>query len=223
MSEYMGLVTDAANPNFSGAFNPDSRLLVRFYSRAVQNEFETNKQGRPIFMDVDYVEISIPGDHTMTHDTPVRDDHKQRFPLHWAHYQNTHGKDAKEIGTPLSAWPILTAAQCEEMRALKFRTVEHVAHASDAQIQALGMTCGMAPMAFRDRALRFLEVARGEANVNAQAEELKKRDDKIKAMEDTHAKEMAEIKAQLNALAQAATRNKGGRPRKVRPEEATSA
>jgi hypothetical protein len=166
------LASDEANPAFMGARNPDSALHVRFYSRPIQNLFRTQQEGHPIFEDVDYVEIHTPGSQLNIIDTPVREDHKRRFPLHWAHFQNTHGKDSKVVGTPINQWPLLTSAQSETVKGLGFLTVEQVAFASDEQVGKLGMHAGMAPHAFRDRAKRFLEAAQGEAAINKQAQEM---------------------------------------------------
>src|SRR5574343_577337 len=153
------IASDADNTQFQGAHNPDSRLAVRFYVRPVLNEFETEAQGRPIYRDVDYVEIFVPGDNNTIIDQPVREDHKKRFPLQWAHFQNKHANDTREIGTPLSEWPQVTKAQVEELRALKFYTVDSIANASDQNIMRLGMIAGMSPYAFREKAQQFLKVA----------------------------------------------------------------
>lgn len=208
----MGMVaSDLNNPEFAGATNPDARLVVRFYSKPVKMNFESEVQGRPIFADVDYVQIFVPGDSTSIHDTPVREDHKARFPLQWAHYMNKHGGDAKEIGTPLAQWPRVTPAQAEELRALKFYTVESVANASDANIQRIGMIAGMSPYKFREHAIRFLQVAADDAGA-LQA------DSRVKALEEENAKlqaQMQEILARLNKpQAEQPEPRKPGRPRK---------
>lgn len=170
----LGLESDMANPNFSGATNPDSVLTVRFYKRPMQNNFQTEKQGRPIFEDVVFVQIFTPGNDKNIIDTIAHDHHKARFPLQWAHFQNTQGSSEQVVGTLLSQWPLISQSQAEELRALKFFTVENVAGASDEQIGRIGMLAGMAPNAFRERAQRFLSAAKGEADVNAQAVEKKK-------------------------------------------------
>jgi hypothetical protein len=166
---------------------------VQFYSKPVQNGFRSQQEGRPIFEDADFVKIFLPGDSTLVIDTPAREDHKARFPLQWAHYQNKHGGDSKLIGTPIAQWPLVTAAQAEELKALKFFTVDQIASASDAQLQRLGMVAGMAPHAFRDRAQRFLSVAKQESDVT-QSEE------RIKALQEENARIQAESAAQLKAL-----------------------
>lgn len=210
------VASDLNNPEFAGATNPDSRLVAQFYSKPVKMNYESQVQGRPIFADVDYVRIFVPGDSTSIMDAPVREDHKARFPIQWAHYQNKHGGDAKEIGTPLAQWPRITPAQAEELRAIKFYTVESVANASDANIQRIGMIAGMSPYKFREHAQRFLQVAKGDAVAQAAEEQV----EALKAANAKLQEQMAEILERLNQqqaqpepLAQPEPR-KPGRPRK---------
>lgn len=184
------LASDDANTQFTGATNPDAALVVDFYTRPVQNMFETTKQGRPVFSDVIYVRIQIPGMKESIHDTPARMEHKQRFPIQWAFYENKTKGDAREIGTPLAEWPILTRSQAEEFRAMKFFTVESIANASDANIANLGMIGGMSPHALRQKAQAFLKSAADSAFPQQLAEEVAKKDTEI-----------ADLKAQIAAIA----------------------
>ena len=188
------VASDLDNPEYVGAVNPDSRLAVQFRAAAVKNDFESERQGRPIFENVDFVKIFVPGDNTTVIDTPVREEHKKRFPLHWAAYQNAHGSDQKEIGTPLSQWPRLSISQVEELRALKFYTVESVATASDAQLQRIGMIAGMNHYAFRDAAKRFLSLANSDAVMQAAEERARKvEEENAKLREEMEARDKARI------------------------------
>lgn len=175
--------------------NADSRLAVRFFSRPVQNIFESTVQGRPIFMDVDMITIYVPGDSTLTVDAEVREDHKARFPIQWAHYQNKHGDDAKHVGTPLSEWPLITAAAAEELRGIKFHTVDSIANGSDNQLQNIGMKGGMNPLELRKRAINFLKTAAEEASTNALNEEITR----LKAENASIKVENASIKVETDA------------------------
>lgn len=177
------LASDVNNTQFVGAHNPDSALAVRFHSKAVQNMFESDKQGRPIFNDIVYIEIFTPGDSLNIIDTPVRDAHKMRFPQQWAQYQLAHGTDTRMMGTPLTEWTYLSAAQAEELKALKFFTVESLANASDLQIGSIGMIGGMAPLQLRARAQAFLNAAAGTADVEHQASQNAKLQDQISALQ----------------------------------------
>lgn len=210
------LASDLDNTEFAGASNPDARLAVIFYSKPMQNEFETNKQGRPIFFDTDFVKIFVPGDPTSVIDTFVREEHKKRFPLHWAHYQNKHGGDQKEIGTPLSQWPRLSPAQVEELHALKFYTVENVANAADANLQRIGMVAGMNPYEFRNHAIRFLSLAKDDSATQAAEEKAKALEARLEAMQqETDAKIAAAVAA---AVAAATEKKKPGRKPKAQAE-----
>lgn len=208
------IASDSNNPNFVGATNPDSRLAVRFYVRPVKNEYESNAQGRPIFTDVDYIEIMVPGDSNTTIDQPVRDDHKARFPLQWAHFQNKHGSDTREVGTPLSEWPQLTASQVEELRALKFYTVDSIANASDQNIQKISMVAGMSGYAFREKAKQFLQVASGVAVANQaemKAAELAAKNAELTSKLEANNAKIEALQQQMAQLLESAVPKKRGR------------
>jgi len=164
------MASDAANPQFIGASNPDAAIVVKFYSRAVHQPFESIKQNRPIYLDVDFVMIHTPGNQLNIVDTPVTWEHKQRFAQQWAQYQAGKGS-GMEMGTPVTAWPLLSSAQAEEFRGLKFYTVEQLANASDGQLQNIGMVGGMNPIALRERAKAFLGQAQAGVPAAAQAQE----------------------------------------------------
>jgi hypothetical protein len=207
--------------------NADSRLQVRFYKRPVQQEHESLEAGRPIFKEFDFVHICVAGDTLTEIDTYALPSHKTRFPIQWANYMNRVGANEPDIvGTPVSEWPIVSKSQAEELRALKFHTVEAIAHASDLQLQRMGMAAGMSPYAFRDKAKAFLNLAinaaetdKRESEINSLKEELAKKDletAKIKA--ETDAK-LAQMQDQMAAIL-AAVGEKKSRKKAVATEEA---
>jgi hypothetical protein len=187
--------------------NADASMHVTFYSKPIQNEFETNKQGRPIFIDMDWVRIIVPGDKNNIIDTYAREDHKQRWPIQWHRYLNQK-EGTVETGTPLTAWPIVSAAKAEELRSLNFKTVESIAGASDGQLQSLGMVAGMAPHEFRSRAQRYLKAAQDESYSNEQAETAKRLADENAAMKA----EMDEMKQMMAELLQNQKKKPGPKP-----------
>lgn len=180
----LGLESDLANPNFVGARNPDSALHVRFYVRPIRNQVMSEKEKRPIFEDKVFVEIQTPGSTLNIIDTFAREDHKARFPLQWAHFQNTQGKSEGQVGTPIEHWGGLSPAQIEMLRAQKFFTVESIAFASDLQIQSIGMTAGMQPHAFRQRAKLYLEASQGDAKNSQLLDELSAEREARKTLEE---------------------------------------
>ena len=213
----LGLETDMNNPNFAGPRNPDDLLWVEFSMRAIHNPYKSEQQGRPIFDDQLWVEIRVPGNNLLTIETPALDEHKRRFPRQWAYFQQTHAADGQNSGTPLAQWPILRPSQIEELRALKFYTVENIAFASDEHISRVGMLAGMAPLAFRERAKLYLETAQNSAMVFQNEDQIKRRDAEIAALkaqqaesERKHAEEMAELR---QLIQQATTPRRGGWPK----------
>ena len=176
--------------------NADSRLQVRFYKRPVQQEQESIDAGRPIFKEFDFVHICVAGDTLTEIDTYAYASHKTRFPIQWANYMNRQGaNDVEVVGTPVSEWPIVSKSQAEELRALKFHTVEAIAGASDQQLQRMGMAAGMSPFAFRDKAKAFLNLATNAAETD-------KRESEISFLKEELAKkdqETAKIKAETDA------------------------
>ena len=207
--------------------NADSRLQVRFYKKPVHQEQESIDAGRPIYKEFDFVHICVAGDTLTEIDTYALQNHKQRFPIQWANYMNRVGANDQEVvGTPVAEWPLVSKSQAEELRAMKFFTVESIASASDQQLQRMGMAAGMSPYSFRDKAKTFLNLAttsaetdKREHEINALKEELAKKDletAKIKA--ETDAK-LAQMQDQMAAIL-AAVGEKKPRKKAVATEEA---
>ena len=205
----------------------DSRLQVRFYKKSVQQEQETIDAGRPIYKDFDFVQICVAGDTLTEIDTYALQNHKQRFPIQWANYMNRQGaNDEAVVGTPISEWPLVSKSQAEELRAIKFQTVESIANASDQQLQRMGMIAGMSPYSFRDKAKAFLNLAtssaetdKREQEINSLKEELAKKDlETAKMKAETDAK-LAQMQDQMATIL-AAVGEKKPRKKAVATEEA---
>ena len=208
--------------------NADNRLQVRFYKRPIHQEQESIDAGRPIYKEFDFVHICVAGDTLTEIDTYVLNSHKQRFPQQWANYQNRLGaNDEQVIGTPVAEWPLVSKSQAEELRAMKFHTVESIAGASDQQLQRMGMAAGMSPYAFRDKAKAFLNLAtnaaetdKRESEINELKQELAKKEEetaKIKA--ETDAK-LAQMQDQMAAILAAVGEKKPRKSKTVATEEA---
>ena len=197
----------------------DARLAVQFYKKSVKQDIASDEAGRPIFKEFDFVRIMIPGDNLTEIDTYAQESHKQRFPRQWAHYQNQMSSHEDVIGTPLDQWPQVTRSQAEELRGLKFHTVESIADCSDQQLQRIGMVAGMSPHNFRLKAKAFLNLANNSAEVaqrEAELQALRQENDKIKAETDAKLSKMQE---QMEALL-AAVAEKTPKTRKTKVAEA---
>lgn len=186
--------------------NADANLAVTFYKRSVKQDMASEEAGRPIFKEFDFIRIMVPGDNLSEIDTYAQESHKQRFPRHWAHYQNQEGTNQNFEGTPIEQWPLVTRSQADELRGIKFPTVEAVANCSDQQLQRIGMIAGMSPHSFREKAKAFLNLATDSAEVaqrEAELQALKEENAKIKAETDAKLSKMQEqMEALLAAVAE---------------------
>jgi hypothetical protein len=193
----------------------DSRLAVTFYKRSMKQEDESMAAGRPIFREFDFVRICIPGDSLTEIDTYADNGHKARFPRQWAHYQNQVGDHEAVIGTPIEEWTIISRSQADELKGIKFATVESVANASDLQIQRIGMIAGMNPYSFRDKAKAFLNLANQVGETNQREEELSKLRQENAAIKMEADAKLAKQQQQIDALmAMMAEKKPKGRPKK---------
>jgi hypothetical protein len=197
----------------------DARLAVQFYKKSLKQDMASDEAGRPIFKEFDFVRIMIPGDNLTEIDTYAQESHKQRFPRQWAHYQNQVANHEDIIGTPLDQWPQITRSQADELRGLKFHTVESIADCSDQQLQRIGMVAGMSPYNFRLKAKAFLNLANDSADVAQREAELQAlRQENAKITAETDAK-LSKMQEQMEALL-AAVAEKTPKTRKTKVAEA---
>lgn len=197
----------------------DENLYAEFYIKPVKQNFASEEAGRPIFADVVYVKIMTPSDQLTQIDTIAREDHKARFPRQWAYFQNKQAGMQQVVGTPVGEWPQLTASAAEELRAMKFFTVELIANANDGQLQKIGMIAGMSPHSLRDKARAFLNLANDsaeEAKREAELEALRQENERLKAETD---KKLAEMQEQMKALLLMASEKKPRTKKKVEEVE----
>ena len=197
----------------------DENLYAEFYIKPVKQNFASEEAGRPIFADVVYVKIMTPSDQLTQIDTIAREDHKARFPRQWAYFQNKQAGMQQVVGTPVGEWPQLTASAAEELRALKFFTVELIANANDSQLQKIGMIAGMSPHSLRDKARAFLNLANDsaeEAKREAELQALRDENEKIKAETD---QKLAKMQEQMEALLAMAVEKKPRGKKKVEEVE----
>lgn len=166
------------------AVTGDDALWVEFFKQPKEIKFKSEKEGRPIFEDRDYIRITTPGDSTSVQVREVRADDKERFARAWRRYQE--GQEIAPDGTPLEQWPRMSRAQAEELKHFKCFTVEQLASLSDAQCQRLGPNM----MSLRREANAFLDVSRDTAMVQKYAAE----NERMK-------QEIEDLKAQFAELA----------------------
>lgn len=185
----------------------DSKLYVVFYTKAVQNGFRTEQEGRPIFDDVAHIRIHVPGDKTTVIDVPVEESHKARFPVQWGKYQK--GLKQAPEGTPVEEWPQLTVGQVAEFKFANIFTVEQLAGMNDLTAQRF-----MGGNDIKRKAAAFLAVAKDSAAAQRLATENAELNERL-ARQDAQIAQMAQ---QIAALAQKTTPEWAAAPSAPQPD-----
>lgn len=156
-------------------FALDKKLFVQFYLRAVLNNFKSAQEGRPIFDEVDYVRIIVPGDKNTVIDTKATPEYTTRFASRFELYKKNQSQAV--TGTPLEVWPQMTVGQVAELKAMHIHTVEQLAELPDNLAQRI-----MGSHDLRRRAVAFLDLAAGDAANSKLSAELDKRDNEIELL-----------------------------------------
>jgi hypothetical protein len=152
--------------------------IAEFYNEAVQNNFKTGQEGRPIFDDKVFIRIMIPGDRHTVVERLCKEEDKHRFPVQWARFQLEESQTAD--GTPLEQWPMMTPALVRTFKASNVPTVEALANVADGNLHNLGMGA----REWRDRAIAYLNRAKEGAiasKLQAENEDLRAELDALKA------------------------------------------
>lgn len=117
----------------------DSGLFVRFYSDAILNQQKSDIEGRPIYEQVEMVEILFAGDSTKTKVGRATDGNPPyylRFPSQYAAFKQQ--EEIVQDGTPIEHWPPITKAQALELKGMNIHTVEMLANVSDVNLKWMG-------------------------------------------------------------------------------------
>lgn len=152
-------------------------LVVPFFKTVAQQDMTASKKaGRPIFKDVEVVEVRIAGDRNFAPVFPAHAmwrrvngeevTYAQRFAD--AYERFAAGKEQVADGTPLSELPFLTEAKRAELRALKVYTAEALASLDGKNLTNLG---GQG-REMKNQAIAYLEKSTGTAGATALAAEV---------------------------------------------------
>jgi len=158
---------DPRNP-----YKGDERLPVRFYMGAVLNDEATEREGRPIHIDTECIQIFNSKDNII--DRPVRDSDKQRWPGAYNAWKQGGDGEPGATGTRLAHWPLMTRAQVEEFKFFKVFTVEQLAELPDVTAQKI-----MGAVKLKQLAKLTVEASKGEEPFRRMQGELEKRDGTI--------------------------------------------
>ncbi len=162
-------------------------LVVRFEMFPQRNEAKSKAEGRPVFDEVEFIEIRVPGDKTLTVHRPVRGDDKARFAAAYRNWKATGVSDGAFSGTPLKEWPQVSRSQCEELSFFGVKTVEQLANVSDGNLRNIGPL-----LALREKARDYIAAAKQGAPVAQMRDELAARDSEIALLKEQMKQVMAQ-------------------------------
>jgi hypothetical protein len=169
---------DYNHSDFSQTAEADKSLLVKFYYVERPDTAETAAQGRPVFKEVAYIDVRIPGQRhpQVVRAATARD--LQRFPDHYDAFIKR--VEAPAEGMTLTEWPLITRSRVEELAFINIKTVESLADVSDAHIVSIP-----GGYSLRDKAKKWLISNEKELEEGERAEmqaTIKKQGEQIAAL-----------------------------------------
>lgn len=119
--------------------NNSPGIFAQFTLEPSEQTFLSEKEGRPIFADKEFIRILIAGDKNSEVFREATENDKTRF--HEVYKRFKDGLEGRDqlVGTPLSQWTLLKPSQIRELEAINIFTVEQLAAISDSMKQRLGM------------------------------------------------------------------------------------
>lgn len=165
----------------------ESALVIpRFYIHTTENKAESKKQGRPIFDDMEVVEVRFAGNrqtvsvfpaHAFSGEVqdPDGDTRRITYAERWPEQYKRFKAKAQQVaaGTPLDELPFLTQAKRSELKALSIYTAEALAALDGQELKNLGQ----GGRELKNQAQAYLDNAKGSADtvrMAAEIEELKR-------------------------------------------------
>lgn len=113
-----------------------SGIHATFFKHAVKDVAASAEQGRPVYVEKDYIKkvsLANPNDAPVRE---VREQDKREFPQEWANY--TAGAGDKIVGTPLAEWSQISRTEAATLNECNVRSVEQLANAPDTFLDRLG-------------------------------------------------------------------------------------
>lgn len=154
-----GEMTEAAPP------------LVTFKLQAVEVASETEKAGRRVTRDAEFITITPPGGNLVVV-KEIKDSNRQdimrRFGPQYEAWKQ--GLEPPVDGTSLREWPVISPAECENLLACSIQTVEQLADVSENVINDIGMGARK----LKQKAEAWLKTAQDVGQISLRLEAMEK-------------------------------------------------
>lgn len=159
--------------------NEGHRAMVEFFIQAVENSFLSEKEGRPIFEDKEFIRIITPGDKHSVVEERVKPQHKEMYKREYEAFQAN--EVLSPVGTPLKEWAPMTPAMVANLRVLNILTVEQLAEVGDGFLDNIGMGA----RSLREKARIWLKQADDGAEVSRLMQENRTMKEQMEVMQKT--------------------------------------
>lgn len=155
----------------------DKNLLVRFFMHPRKDKEASEKEGRPIYKDVEHIDIKIVGNRNAGACRPATEMDRRRFPDHYRAFKDRTSAP-EDMGTPLTEWPPCSRSMAEELAFFNVKTVEQLAVMADSQV---GQFRGLFSM--KEKAKKWLEAVEKEkpiSDLQKQLDQLAKENEELR-------------------------------------------
>lgn len=159
----------------------DARVVPIFKTHSRKNEAKSREAGRPIFDDMEVVEVRMAGNRQhvgvfpahafcRTVTLPDGSTENQTYAMRWNEQYRRFKQNRQQVqeGTPLEELPFLTQGKRLELKALQIHTAEALAALDGNELKNLGM----GGRDLKNQAQGYLDNAKGSALVTKQAKEI---------------------------------------------------
>jgi hypothetical protein len=109
---------------------------VGFTLHPLEDQEASNKAGSPIYKDVEFIKIQVPGDPGNIVFQPATDVHRRKYPTAYAIFKKQMAAPVE--GTPLEQWPAMTRAMALTLKAAGIPTVQMLAEVHEGNLDKLG-------------------------------------------------------------------------------------
>jgi len=168
----------------------DKKIIVTFRNHQMQNEAKTQKEGRPIYDDLEVCDIRFPGETRVWGCFPADEvepnitrelkhpiTYKDAFKEQYDRFKSSLPQSV--AGTALADLPFLTEGKRMELRALNIHTAEQLAGLEGANLKTLGG----GGRELKTQAQAYIDNAGGSAKVTSMALEIERLRQMIEGMQ----------------------------------------
>lgn len=183
----------------SGQDEAAKGLVIRFELRPIEDEGKTDAEGRPVFVEKEFIEIRSPNDPLSVVEREVGARDRQLYAQAYKAFKE--GMSDVLTGTPLKEWPPAARSQVDFLAFRGVRTVEQLVEVSDDGCQHLGHGY----LTLRNKASAWLAKAKDASESTRMAAELQRRDVEIQNLK----RQVSELVSRFGEKEESTPKKKG--------------